>query len=175
MPPKLIQFDEAIKRTTGKRRSLLLGNGFSIQYTNYKTLLEKAPLDTADPFRALFRELKTVDFEPVVKALEEAALVEKVYGVTERSAALAKDGMRLRKALVDAVRATHPRHRDEPAEIIPACLEFLSHFTEVFTVSYDLLLNWTVTGSAKFGDGFGNRGEIEFVVAVHRSGSTEDN
>lgn len=78
----------------------------------------------------------------------------------ERSAALAKDGMRLRKALVDAVRATDPKHRDELAGMIPACLEFLSHFTEVFTVSYDLLLNWTITGSAKFGDGFGLEQEI---------------
>lgn len=48
------------------RRSLLLGNGFSIKHSNYNTLLEKAPLDAADPIRALFRELKTVDFELVV-------------------------------------------------------------------------------------------------------------
>lgn len=160
MTPKPIPFDEAIKRTSGKRRSILLGNGFSVKYTNYKTLLEKAPLEAEDPIRALFRVLRTMDFELVVKALEEAALVENAYGMNERSTALAKDGMRLRKVLVDAVRATHPKHRDELAGVIPACLEFLSHFAEIFTVNYDLLLNWTIMGSGKFGDGFGLGQEI---------------
>jgi hypothetical protein len=81
----LIAFDEAIKASDGKDRALLLANGFSIQHFNYKTLLEKSGLDTRGPLRTLFDTLDTVDFEVVIKALEDAAVVERVYNKVKRA------------------------------------------------------------------------------------------
>ncbi len=40
----VVSFQEAIDATKGEDRALLVGNGFSIDYFNYKTLLEKARL-----------------------------------------------------------------------------------------------------------------------------------
>jgi len=44
----IISYDEALKRTEGKGRTLLVGNGFSIKYFSYKTLLAAAGLNPED-------------------------------------------------------------------------------------------------------------------------------
>jgi hypothetical protein len=84
--PKVISYDEAMKQAAGTDCGLLLGNGFSIQHFNYKTLLEKSGLKADEPIRLLFDLLETVDFERVVKTLEDASIVETVYGNDPHSA-----------------------------------------------------------------------------------------
>jgi hypothetical protein len=142
----MISFQDAVKRTEGKDRALLLGNGFSIRYFRYKTLLEKADLKDDDPLRALFNALKTSDFEEVIKALEDASVVEAAYGDKQRSDEFEKDANRLRKALVQAVRVTHPKRRADILSEIPSCIEFLKQFGRVFTLNYDLL--WVLAESS---------------------------
>ena len=124
---KIISYDDAIKLAGGKNCTLLLGNGFSIKYFNYKNLLEKADLPAGDPVRILFDRLGTVDFERVVKTLEDASVVERAYGNDVHSDAL----------------------------VIPNCVKFLTPFENVFTMNYDLLLYWVTLGAKKFNDGFG--------------------
>lgn len=154
--PEIIQFDEAINRTTGEDRSLLIGNGFSISHFSYRTLLEKAGLTADDPLRSLFRALDTFDFETVIRALEDASLVEKSYGEDARAAKFDGDADRLRESLVHAVRETHPVHREEIADQIPSCVLFLKHFSKLFSLNYDLLLYWVQLDIARdFKDGFG--------------------
>jgi hypothetical protein len=154
--PKVISYDEAMKQAGGKDCGLLLGNGFSIQHFNYKTLLEKSGLEPDEPTRLLFDLLETVDFERVVKALEDASIVETVYGNDPHSAELLADANRLREALVRAVRTTHPGHREDIEGVIPSCVEFLAPFRNVFTLNYDLLLYWVILQQgANFNDGFG--------------------
>jgi hypothetical protein len=109
----------------GKDRAVLLGNGFSIQHFTYKMLLEKTNLENSDPLKVLFDALDTYDFEAVIGALENASVVETAYGNKQRSKALDDDANRLRDALVHAVRATPPPHRDDIAEVIPSCVQFL--------------------------------------------------
>jgi hypothetical protein len=111
-----------MKEAGGKDCTLLLGNGFSIRYFRYRTLLDKADLKADDPVRVLFDRIKTVDFERVVKALETAALVEAVYGNKKHAKQLDADANRLREALVHAVRATHPTHRQDIESTIPSCV-----------------------------------------------------
>jgi hypothetical protein len=154
MPP-IISYDEALKAVGKAECSLLLGNGFSIKYFNYKNLLEKADIPDQDPLRLLFSKLETVDFERTVKALEDAAIVEDAYGNHQRSKQLIEDADRLRTALVHAVRATHPAHREDIQDTIPSCLEFLKPFFKVFTMNYDLLLYWVILSEPRFSDGFG--------------------
>jgi hypothetical protein len=104
----------------------------------------------------LFGRLRTVDFERAVKALEGASEVEMAYGNNKHAEQLINDANRLRQALVHAIRGTHPRHRDEIEDVIPSCCAFLSSFEEVFTLNYDLLLNWvSLSDEGHLTDGFG--------------------
>jgi hypothetical protein len=152
----VMSFDDAIKAASDKNCSLLLGNGFSAHYFSYRSLLDKADLKPADPVRMLFERLRTVDFERVVKALEGASNVETAYGNEDHAKQLLKDADRLREALVHAIRGTHPAHREEIEDVVPSCVSFLSFFNEVFTLNYDLLLNWVcLSDEARLTDGFG--------------------
>jgi hypothetical protein len=153
---KVISFDDAMKNADDKDCSLLLGNGFSARYFSYRSLLDKADLKVNDPVRVLFDRLKTVDFERVVKALEGASEVEMAYGNREHAKGLVVDAGRVREALEHAIRGTHPAHREEIEDVIPSCVAFLSPFDEVFTLNYDLLVNWvSLSDEAHLTDGFG--------------------
>jgi hypothetical protein len=152
----VISFDDALKKAGDKECSILLGNGFSARYFSYRSLLVKADLKREDPICILFDLLKTVDFERVVKALEGAVVVEMAYGNKAHGEQLVADGMRVREALVHAIRATHPAHREDIQDVLPSCIAFLSSFDEVFTVNYDLLLYWVcLSDEARLPDGFG--------------------
>ena len=152
----IINFDEALKASDGKERGLLLGNGFSIRHFSYKTLLEKSGLDERGPLRALFTALRTVDFELVIKALEDAVLVETVYNKIKRADLFRDDADKIRRALVHSIRQIHPGHREDIAPVIPACIDLLSSFSKIFTLNYDLLLYWVILeNTKKFQDGFG--------------------
>jgi Domain of unknown function (DUF4917) len=154
--PKIIAFEEAIKATDGKDRGLLIGNGFSMTHFRYGTLLEKSGLDAKSPLRALFKALNTVDFEVVIKALEDAAIVESAYQQNKRAAFFVSEADKLRRVLVHAIRQIHPAHRTDIQDVIPKCMEFLSRFAAIFTLNYDLLLYWVILEDGKkFRDGFG--------------------
>ncbi len=155
MPLPVLTYDEALQKA-GEKPSLLLGNGFSVKYFNYSSLLAKADLKPDDPIRVLFDRLKTVDFERAVKALEGAAEVELAYDNKDHAAELLSDSKRLREALVHAIRETHPAHREDIEDVIPSCITFLSAFENIFTLNYDLLLNWvSLSDGANLTDGFG--------------------
>jgi hypothetical protein len=91
----------------------MIANGFSIKYFKYANLLEKAGLDVESPLRSVFNALSTVDFEIVIRALEDAALVERTYNKEKRAELLSSEADKLRRALVHAVRETHPKHRED--------------------------------------------------------------
>jgi hypothetical protein len=83
-------------------------------------------------------------------------IVETVYGNDPHSTELLADANRLREALVQAARTTHPGHREDIEGVIPSCVEFLAPFGKVFTLNYDLLLYWVILQrGANFSDGFG--------------------
>ena len=154
--PEIISFDEAMNRTNDKECSLLIGNGFSIEYFKYSTLLQTAGLAIDDPLRRLFQALDTCDSESVMRALEDAAVVEGAYGDDAQAAKFGTDADRLRESLVHAVRATHPAYREDLADRIPSCVEFLKKFRTLFSLNYDLLLYWVQLDVARdFWDGFG--------------------
>lgn len=153
--PGVITFDEALEETRERDRALLIGNGFSARYFNYATLLEKSGVEPGAPLRNLFDALNTVDFELVVRALEDAVVVERAYGKGEHADELATDAQRTREALVKAVNDTHPAHKDELAFEYDSGARFLAHFATVFSLNYDLLLYWLNLERAALRDGFG--------------------
>lgn len=154
--PDIISFDQAAQTTEGADRRLLIGNGFSIKHFSYKTLLDKAGIDPDGPLRSLFTTLDTVDFEVVIRALEDASTVERTYKKLQRADLLQKDADKLRRALVHAIRWVHPANRSDVEDVIPACADFLKKFGFIFTLNYDLLLYWVILEDTNFfKDGFG--------------------
>jgi hypothetical protein len=57
---------------------------------------------------------------------------------------------------VHAIRRTHHAHREDIEDVIPSCASFLSSFDQVFTLNYDLFLNWVcLSDELHLPDGFG--------------------
>ncbi|RXT48859.1 DUF4917 family protein [Bradyrhizobium betae] len=153
--PNPILFEEALSATEGVNRSLLVGNGFSYKYFSYTNLLDNAGLETNEPLRSLFDTFDTVDFEAIIKTLEDAALVEGKYNKPSRVLKLGKEAGKLRRALVHAVRAVHPDFHFE-IEGLNLALQFISNFSSLFTLNYDFLLHWVrLQDPERFWDGFG--------------------
>lgn len=153
--PTVLTFNEALALTDGQERALLIGNGFSSEYFSYANLLAKSGLEEGDPLLSLFAALNTVDFERVVRALEDAALVERAYGEDKQAAAFLDDAQRVREALVRAINETHPAHRSELAFRLKGGAAFIGHFANVFSLNYDLLLYWVNLEATGKNDGFG--------------------
>jgi hypothetical protein len=153
--PEVITFQQAIARTQGQDRTLLIGNGFSAQYFSYANLLTESGLEAGGAIRNLFDNLGTVDFEAVVRSLEDAVIVERSYGNNEHAGELEADAQRVREALVQAVRTTHPEHRENPTLNYGNPATFLRQFEKVFTLNYDLLLYWVILEQGRLRDGFG--------------------
>jgi hypothetical protein len=153
--PNLIDFQEALKRTEGEDRALTIGNGFSAEYFSYSNLLDESGLAAGTPIRNLFTALDTVDFEAVVRALEAAAIVERAYGNGAHAADIEADAQKVREALVEAIKSTHPAHRDDLGLKYMSSAAFLAHFSTVFTLNYDLLLYWVTLEKSALRDGFG--------------------
>ena len=142
-----------IEATEGNDRTLVIGNGFSANYFTYKTLLMASGIEDGSCLRNVFDALKTVDFEKVVRALEDAAIIERAYGHESRASELGDDAQSVREALVQAVNAIHPAHRDDIDYGSSAA--FLRNFNAIFSLNYDLLLYWTILEDAGLSDGFG--------------------
>lgn len=155
--PDVISFQDAIKATAGDDKALLIGNGFSAQYFNYTDLLTEAQLEEGSPIKALFDSLGTVDFEAVIRAMEDASVVEHAYGFEDHAKQLVADAQNVREALVTAVNSTHPAHREDLDFQYESAAAFLQHFGkgQVFTLNYDLLLYWVNLEKSLLTDGFG--------------------
>jgi hypothetical protein len=165
---RTLSFQEAIKASNAGLRAVLLGNGFSIAQGGgqfaYPSLLEQSGLSNDNPIRKVFDVIKTVDFERVMKALEEAAQIELAYGAEDRSERFSADAASVREALIRAIHTVHPGVRFEiPMPQQDACAAFLKNFDYVFTLSYDLLLYWVILHAARdrFSDGFAYGDEVD--------------
>jgi hypothetical protein len=171
------------RRGEPTRPHLLLGNGFSISFAparfSYGALLQNALRDglVGRLGEQFFQDLRTQDFELVIKSLEAARralllLDERKYAheITE----LAQEVGQLKEALAQVLAALHP---ERPAEISDEAYArvrtFVDRHKNVYTANYDLLLYWSLmqevgpTGSRSrvSDDGFRDPGyEAEYVT-----------
>ena len=174
---ELLSFKEALDISKGAGdRHLMLGNGFSIALRpdifTYNTLLERAK-ESKKLSKAMvnvFAKLGTTDFEMVMEALENAAVLVSLYEESNPKLAtlLQQEASRLRDVLAETVADNHPaRPYEIGAAQYASCREFLSNFDgNIYTLNYDLLLYWTLMQSEvppdiKFDDGFRNPEERE--------------
>ena len=155
---EVITFDQALKETEScPKRLLLLGNGFSIEcfpnIFSYDTLYGQADFTKTPELPKVFDELKTNDFEQVIKALDGIVKVAHIYGGTDPAMIekMRMDSIELKNILVKTIAKRHP---ELPSKIsdsqMQACRKFLGNFIgdkskgKVYTLNYDLLLYWVI-------------------------------
>ena len=148
----MLTFREALEDSDSlSKRHLLLGNGFSIACRPgifvYSKLFEQADFSRlSNSARAAFEALNTQDFERVIRALRDARSLISLYeGVAPDVAELMRrDADGLKEVLVQTIAASHPAWPGEiNEEEYAACKAFLSNFSTIYTLNYDLLLYWT--------------------------------
>jgi hypothetical protein len=151
----LVDFQTALESTKDPKH-VLLGNGFSMACRSdifaYDKLFERADFSSLSSNAQLaFQRLKTTDFEVVMRALKSAATLIELYGPEETHLAiqLRNDAEGLRDVLASAIAQSHPGYPGEIGEDrYRSCRKFLSNFARMYSVSYDLLLYWTLMQSA---------------------------
>ncbi len=148
----LITFNEAIQiaESSGGNKHLLLGNGFSIacrpDIFSYKALFENSQESLPESVKTIFEKLKTTDFEVVIKILLDSIVVLDSYLVgNEKQTQIKSDIEVLKNKLIEVLCTSHLSY---PAELkdyqYETCASFLSNFTNIYTLNYDLLLYWTL-------------------------------
>ena len=150
--PQIIVFEEALRESDAEIRHLLLGNGFSIALFptrfHYDSLLETANFTGITEARRAFDELKTTNFEEVIKALKQAAALLSLYSQNEAdvSEKMGKHIHALKETLVQAIAGRHPELRSDVSDAqCLSCQSFLARFNgNFYTMNYDLLLYWVI-------------------------------
>ncbi len=148
----VLSFERAMRHiSNANKKHLLLGNGFSIALKpdifSYASLFENADFSHAPRLAALFDALETMDFEIVIRHLQDAAKVVEVYrpNLPRLASHLRADAATIKHALVSAVATGHP---DRPFDVTPeqyaSCRTFLRKFDHIFTLNYDVLLYWAL-------------------------------
>jgi len=164
----LINFLDALN-LAGDKKHVLLGNGFSIDWNSdifrYEALVDRADFSSLSvDAQKLFGLLNTKDFEVVIEALRNASALSKFYATTDPviSERFAKDAEKLKGILAATIAKNHP---DQPNDIKKSEYEFsrrfLTNFSGIYTLNYDLLLYWALMhkeggGDIKCDDGFRN-------------------
>src|SRR5689334_15077124 len=111
----LSTFDQALSSATGKKH-LLLGNGFSRacrgDIFSYDSLFESADFGKLSALgNKAFKALATTDFEVVMKSMQTAAKLIRLYSKKDGdkvSAQLLSDADALRSILVKTIAGHHP-------------------------------------------------------------------
>ena len=158
----VLSFQECLDKTSGQRRHLLLGNGFSIalfsERFKYESLLKQAIEDGIfeehPQIPEAFEVLGTTDFEVVLQALIGMSALIHLYGDEgDAKAAIEADVERLKTALVEALAGRHPARLSEISEDQFECARtFLRNFAgkaldnkgKIYSLNYDLILYWTL-------------------------------
>lgn len=110
---------------------------------SYSSLLARArELGTiTDDIQRVFDHLDTQDFELVLRMLWHAHNVNQALGIKDRRTARAYSDVR--RALIEAVRSIHAPYADVE-DRLRAGIPFLSRFTTVVSLNYDLLVYWAI-------------------------------
>lgn len=172
MPNNLIDslpsFDEVYATIQVGKKSLLLGNGFSMAYDaerfSFTNLLQAAIkegiITHGSNIHQVFQRLKTADFEKVLRHLDQMYEIVDVYCPDVDKSQIERDTKALKKHLVNTVTNNHP---DKSTDIDEArsrqCAGFLSKFDRIYSLNYDLLAYWVIMQNrlfTTFTDGFGD-------------------
>lgn len=154
---KLEKFEDvlaSIRKNPGRQFHLLLGNGFSVAYDanifSYNALHEFVKNLEDKDLSKILKVIETRNFEVVMQYLDSfAALLEAFGGEPKLKKRVEAASAKLKKSLLDAVKAMHPEHVFKvPEDRSKACAAFLQHFLNtrgcIYSTNYDLLLYWVL-------------------------------
>lgn len=145
-----MSFDDAFDSLLlDKKPSIILGNGFSQSWNsdifNYSQLYNVANFgERHEAITAIFTHLDTFDFEKVMQSLISAETILSIYDKHNPLILRIKEDQDiLKNALINAISEKHPA--------LPSAINndsyvvargFLSKFSNIFTLNYDLLVYW---------------------------------
>lgn len=170
----ILTFEEAVKDSSRlKKRHLLLGNGFSIacrpNIFTYDSLFEQANFSETPQLKKVFRALESIDFEHVIRILEDTSRIASIYFSDAEEAInhITQDAVKLKDILIQTIADNHP---EIPSVIEDeqfwSCRRFLAHFLgetneggRVYTLNYDLLLYWVLMRTD-----MGNNDPINLII-----------
>jgi hypothetical protein len=170
----LESFDDvvtAIQKSRGRKFHLLLGNGFSIAYDSkifsYNALHDFIQ-NLKDPdLSKILEVIESRNFEVIMQQLDSlSALITAFNGDSAVKQKIDAASKKLKKGLLDAVKALHPEHVFTiPEERSATCSQFLKRFLEthggIYSTNYDLLLYWVLMRNSTLGHGDGCGRELE--------------
>jgi hypothetical protein len=171
---KLETFDDvlaSIKKNPRRQFHLLLGNGFSVAYDaeifSYNALHEFVKNLNDKDMSKILEVIETRNFEVIMQYLDNfAALVDAFGGDPNLKKRVEAASAKLKKSLLDAVKAMHPEHVFKvPEDQSKACATFLQNFLGttgcIYSTNYDLLLYWALMRNQELRHGDGCGRELE--------------
>ena len=157
----------AIEQNRDRPFHLMMGNGFSMAYDpkifSYNALYDFVSALNDSTLTKIFGVVETKNFELIMKELETfSAFLDAFNADSALRASIVQARLKLKMALIDAIKALHPEHVFSiPESAADACANFLTIFLgsggKIFTSNYDLLLYWVLMRKQIAGavDGFG--------------------
>ena len=137
----LWNFEDLIKEYSNYSKSLLLGNGFSIACSNifsYDSILQKSSFCNSDLF------CNTSDYEKVIEDLNfKKEVYQLAYGEYEIAQMYESWSEEIKWDLVKTLTKLHDKIYTSDKDNHNTFL-FLSNFSNIFTLNYDLLLYWVI-------------------------------
>lgn len=183
---QLETFDDVLasmkdSRNRKRKFHLLIGNGFSMAYDreifSYNALHDFITKLDDKGLSKILDVIETTNFEVIMQYLDNfSALITAFGGNAKLKKMIDAARSKLKKSLLDAVKALHPEHVFKiPEERSKACSKFLEIFLgsegNIYSTNYDLLLYWVLIRNsiANHGDGFGR--ELENADEVAQGGA----
>lgn len=167
---KLETFEDvivSIKKNPKRQFHLLLGNGFSVAYDpnifSYNALHDFVKNLKDEDLSKILGVIETRNFEVIMQYLDNfSVLINVLDGDQKLKKRVESASDKLKKSLLDAVKAMHPEHVFKvPEAQSKACADFIKKFMDttgnIFSTNYDLLLYWVLmrNGILKHVDGCG--------------------
>ncbi len=136
-----------------KNSSILLGNGFSINFSDtlrYRNLYDFFIKDCSPTSKELFSRFQTRNFEKVLENIEVAKKVCEALRAEVNE--FEKFKSEIRQGLIDSINQIHPRPINVDYELITKIAQQFVLFDQIFTTNYDLFLYYITLETRKFGD-----------------------
>lgn len=160
MPENLDFYDLLpLLKKNGIPLNLLLGNGFSIGYSEkfkYEKILECSNLQNA---KQLFKMFNTDDYEEVINRLNNHIELQNYYYPQFKifTRKITHDINEIKRDLCQCITSIHPNNLYE--KNCTNTINFIGNFNNIFTLNYDMLLYWLIleynkTVNKNFWDGF---------------------
>ena len=121
--------------------NLLLGNGFSLQFSenfSYNSLFNLFLENCDDTHKDLFSHFGTVNFEQILRYLTYAKKVNELLALPSQPIDIALQN--LKTGLIKTIETVHPRVENINFEQLKNVAKQLKNFGDIFTTNYDLFL-----------------------------------